>query len=341
MTYLVGTDEAGYGPNLGPLVISATLWEVPEGVRSQDLYGRLSEVIASSPPLKGTQLFSRKELRPLGSRQSGQEGAGKVVLADSKALYQSGHGLAALERGLLAALAVLGRRPTRWQEAWDALAPESGPARRAAAWYRGFDRPLPLDADPADVEPLADALRRGLAACGVRLIAIHSRAILEEEFNRLVHEEGSKATVLSRATLGLVARLIEPLDQGPIAVLCDKHGGRNRYADLLGQCFPEWFVGVHGENRQRSVYRFGPAERRIEFSFVSKGESHLSAALASMASKYLREAAMLALNDFWCGRVPGLMPTAGYPADARRFKSAISAAQRELGIEDDRLWRRR
>ena len=33
MTYLIGTDEAGYGPNLGPLVISATVWQVPDGVR--------------------------------------------------------------------------------------------------------------------------------------------------------------------------------------------------------------------------------------------------------------------------------------------------------------------
>jgi len=329
MTYLVGTDEAGYGPNLGPLVISATLWDVPQGVGSKDLYGRLSEVIASSSPQRGE------------GRQPGREGRRRVVLADSKALYQSGHGLAALERGLLAALAVLGRRPTRWEEAWDALAPESGPARRATPWYAGFDRPVPLDAPPADVEPLADALRQGLAACGVRLIAIRSRAIFEEEFNRLLHEEGSKGTVLSRATLGLVARLIEPLDHGPIAVLCDKHGGRNRYADLLGESFPGWFIGIHGEGRQQSVYRFGPAERQIEFSFVSKGESHLPAALASMASKYLRELAMLALNDFWCRHVPGLVPTAGYPADARRFKLAIGAAQQELRIEDDRLWRRR
>ena len=40
MPYLLGTDEAGYGPNLGPLVISASLWEVPEGVRGDDLYER-------------------------------------------------------------------------------------------------------------------------------------------------------------------------------------------------------------------------------------------------------------------------------------------------------------
>ena len=27
MTLVVGTDEAGYGPNLGPLVVAATAWE--------------------------------------------------------------------------------------------------------------------------------------------------------------------------------------------------------------------------------------------------------------------------------------------------------------------------
>ena len=46
MPFLLGTDEAGYGPNLGPLVISASLWEVPEGVRGDELYERLQTVIA-------------------------------------------------------------------------------------------------------------------------------------------------------------------------------------------------------------------------------------------------------------------------------------------------------
>ena len=46
MSFLLGTDEAGYGPNLGPLLISASVWEVPSGVRGDHLYQRLQTVIA-------------------------------------------------------------------------------------------------------------------------------------------------------------------------------------------------------------------------------------------------------------------------------------------------------
>ena len=31
MAILIGIDEAGYGPNYGPLVVAATAWHVPEG----------------------------------------------------------------------------------------------------------------------------------------------------------------------------------------------------------------------------------------------------------------------------------------------------------------------
>ena len=118
-----------------------------------------------------------------------------------------------------------------------------------------------------------------------------------------------------------------------------KHGGRNRYAGLLAEHFPEWLIEVHGEGRQRSVYRFGPRQRRVEICFQTKAESHLPTALASMASKYLRELAMRALNAFWCARVADLRPTAGYPQDAKRFKAAVAPVQAGLGIDDAVLWR--
>ena len=54
-----------------------------------------------------------------------------------------------------------------------------------------------------------------------------------------------------------------------------------------------------------------------------------------MTSKYLRELAMRAFNDFWCGRVPDLAPTAGYPGDARRFHAPPCAKRSlTLGIDD-------
>ena len=59
MGYLIGTDEAGYGPNLGPLVISATAWEAPDGVGGEDLFDRLGHVIAQKPESIGWETRKR------------------------------------------------------------------------------------------------------------------------------------------------------------------------------------------------------------------------------------------------------------------------------------------
>jgi hypothetical protein len=321
--YLIGADEAGYGPNLGPLVISATVWQVPDGTRGDDLYRLLGSCVVPSPG------------------RAAESGAASLVIGDSKRLYQPGGGLGHLERGLLAALALLDRHPTTWREAWDALSAESTDGPPAVPWYDGYDGPVPVDADPGQIPLLAQALREALGASSAALLELRSKTVFPEEFNRLVDYHGTKGAALSHTTLGLVAALVDPLPQGPISIVCDKHGGRNRYHGLLSEHFPDHFIEIRGESRARSVYRFGPEERRVEIRFQTKGESHLPTALASMASKYLRELAMRALNDFWCRRVEGLRPTAGYPQDAKRFKAEIAAVQAELGIDDRVLWRAR
>lgn len=321
MPYVVGTDEAGYGPNLGPLVISASVWEVPDGLRADDLYRVLEGVIAAHP----------------GAGQPG--GSGPIAIADSKSLYAPSRGIALLERGVLGALGVLGQAPRSWRATWRALAPRSASALDSLPWFAQYDSPIPLENSPAQVEQAAQTLRAGLASAGVRLVRLEGHAVFEAQFNQLVQAHASKGTVLSQATLALIDGLTADLRSGPILILCDKHGARNSYRWLLEQRFPDALIEVYGESRQESVYRFGPAERRLEIRFRAKAERCLPAALASMASKYLRELAMRALNAFWCARVPGLAPTAGYPADAKRFKRAIAAAQAELGIPDSLLWR--
>ena len=53
MPYLIGADEAGYGPNLGPLVVSASVWCVAEPTTGYDLYQRLKGVVCKSMPRGG------------------------------------------------------------------------------------------------------------------------------------------------------------------------------------------------------------------------------------------------------------------------------------------------
>ena len=56
-------------------------------------------------------------------------------------------------------------------------------------------------------------------------------------------------------------------------------------------------------------------------------------ALASIVSKYFRELFMIAVNDFWCARVPNLRRTAGYYQDGKRFLNDISGAVDQAAVD--------
>jgi hypothetical protein len=60
-----------------------------------------------------------------------------------------------------------------------------------------------------------------------------------------------------------------------------------------------------------------------------------------MVSKYLRELAMKAFNEFWITRCDGLRPTAGYSVDAQRWIAEVEAARKLSGIEHEQLWRQK
>ncbi len=325
MFLLIGTDEAGYGPNLGPLVVSASVWRVAGSPKEQRLYERVSAVVC---------------------REGADAHSQRVAWADSKALYSPGQGLSVLERGVLAALELVNLGPTDWRGLWRSLDAASANRLDALPWHLDFNRPLPLAEQPADRDGLVPAIRDGLAAGGARLVALRSRAVFPEQFNGLADQHGNKAELLSRLTLELVAELLAEftaaaLDVIPVRIICDKHGGRSRYAALLQRQFDDHFIEVRREDATESHYAWGPAQARTEIRFRMQGEDFLPVALASMASKYLREAAMLAFNGFWCARVKELRPTAGYPTDARRFKQQIEPLQRELGLADNLVWRTR
>ncbi len=319
MTLLIGIDEAGYGPNLGPLVVGATAWRDSGvgGQRSGDLYGRLAGFVSLKPA------------------------DGWLAIADSKVLYKPGGGLRQLERGVLTARAVVdGKATTRWQELFEAA--DTAGHRHELPWYADYDCPLPVNATAEEIAELQTRFSDGCEAAGVRLLDMRARVVFPREFNDLTDRYGTKGAALSHISIGLLKDLLDRAStSGPTYIVFDKHGGRNRYAALLEHHFPDQPIEMLDESRAASHYQWGPPASRVHVTFRTRGEEELPTALASMTAKYHRELAMRAFNAYWAVKVDGLRPTAGYPLDAKRFKAEIGAKQQELEIEDRDLWRNR
>jgi ribonuclease HII len=309
MTLIVGTDEAGYGPNLGPLVVAATAW-------------RVAATAADAPAA-------------LAAASDAATRAAGPLWGDSKLVYRGGGGFAALERGALVGIAVgTDGLPGSWDDFAQAThMGESGAA--VDADRRGALR-LPLEAEPDDCRRLAATVAAGLAAAGVTLVAVRCRVIQPAAFNRLLDGGLNKSDILSQATLELAAGLVA--NAAPTLVWCDRHGGRRRYAGLLTRHFAAPLVRVVEETAATSAYEIPAGDCRVEFTVG--GEARTPVALASMTAKYVRELAMRAFNAHWSAVAPGIAPTAGYPVDAARWRREATAAVTQAGIPWDQLWRR-
>lgn len=306
MTLVVGTDEAGYGPNLGPLVVAATVWEA-----AADAAGVEAAFAAAATGIDD-------------------------LWGDSKRIFRGGGGFAALERGALAGLAASGGPvPQGWADLLTAVAAAAGEPAEWAEAARAM--PVPRENDLAACAAAAARASSALASAGLRLVAVRCRLVQPHEFNGLLAAGLNKSDILSRATLDLAAPLVKAA-AGESVVWCDRHGGRQRYAPLVSRAFTTTLVQVVAETPAWSAYRLPESDCRIEFSV--RGESRLPVALASMTAKYVRELSMAAFNTWWGGRCPGLEPTAGYPVDAARWRRDADAAVRAAGLGWDDLWRR-
>jgi len=324
MTLVIGTDEAGYGPNLGPLVVAATAWEVAADATAAEAAVLTAVAEAAAP------------------------------WGDSKRIYRGGEGFPALETGALAGLAIAAGMSasscfSTCPSSWAMLAAQSGldmtaTACEAAAVLDGLA--IPVAADPASIGVAATRIAARLAARGVRLVAVRCRAISPGEFNAQLDAGLNKSDILSAATLDLAAGLLTAGVAAPFGdtlVWCDRHGGRKRYAAAVARHFTDGaaagpLVQMLEETPARSEYLV--PDRRCRVEFCVGGEARAPVALASMVAKYLRELMMLAFNRFWSARVPGLAPTAGYPLDARRWWDAAAAAIEAAGLPRDAIWRR-
>ena len=318
MPWVIGIDEAGYGPNLGPLVQAAVALHLP------------ADDPAGWNTLKGVV------------RRCGEKKDGRLLIDDSKKVYARG-GFEALELG------VLTLAPISWSV--EELVRKAGlPACCAElageAWYDPTESlPITTPPDTLLTELTHPSERATEQTIRVRIGPMKASIVPAPRFNHIVDESNSKGTVLA---LGLVDLLTETAssfpraDGDPLVFLCDKQGGRNFYAAMIQQAFPDGWVVIEKESADESRYRVEQLDRPVSVTFRPRADGDsVSVALASMLCKYLREVCMRQFNRFWAAHVPGILPTAGYPVDAKRFYAEIRPAMTKLGLTDDQVWRKK
>jgi ribonuclease HII len=324
MPWIIGIDEAGYGPNLGPLVMTSVACRLPEELTETNLWRVLKEVVR---------------------RQDDSEDD-RLVVDDSKLVYSPATGLVGLETAVWSILISAQSEPLATLKGYvDRACPSSSDDLLEEPWFTGTTS-VPFAQKRAAYQ---DPIARFAKVCqnyDIRFGPIHSVVICPPRFNQLLDHWDSKGAILGHGLSELLLKGLTPSAQDeeeePIDFVIDKHGGRNCYYAMLQEAMGERMVVVHEETFNQSRYSICRCGEPIRFTIQPRADSeHFCVALASMASKYLRELLMVEFNQFWRNHLPDLAPTAGYPGDSRRFYNEIRPVAKRLGIPRAALWRRR
>lgn len=299
---IVGVDEAGYGPLLGPLVVAAVALRVPDPAACP--WQLLGDEVTDTPRARDPRL----------------------AVADSKLVFRGRNAAAfgRLELSVLAFLQAAGMTASSLDELLGAVAPTLAEGSLAGPWYRTDGLGVPLVAPANAVADSAGRLATVMHGAGVEIATMRCDVIGEDRYNAAVTAVGNKAELLFEAASGLLGAVRTAATR---RIVVDRQGGRSHYAEQLRRAFPESFVWIAAEGSTSSGYRLSDALGDCDLSFeVGADRRHFAVALASMTAKYVRELCMERFNRYWAARVPGIVPTAGYWSDGRRFLADLAAA---------------
>ena len=297
MAVLVGIDEAGFGPILGPLVVSSSAFSVPHHFLTADLWQILNKSVAKR----------RKHF------------AGRLLIVDSKKAYNRREGIKHLERTVLAAFRCLDKTPATLVELLMLLCPDCVERLETYPWYKAIAR-YSTSTGIADIAIASAVLKDDLASNGMELLTLKSSCLDVAYYNTMVSAVKNKASVLFTATSRLVKSAYDNFGDDDLQIIIDRQGGRVRYRKMLQRMFPDMKLRILKEDPKASSYELEADGRRMRLHFlVGADERLLPVSLASMVSKYLRELLVGNINSYFAGFHTALRPTAGYWKDGLRF----------------------
>ncbi|MBC8377735.1 MAG: hypothetical protein H8E62_01030 [Planctomycetes bacterium] len=322
MAILVGIDEAGYGPLLGPLVVSSAVFRMGDELLRADLWDVLQKAV--SPQKRGS--------------------AGRVLITDSKKAYSRSSGIKHLRRTVHACLGATCDRQDQpihtAAQLIQELCPDCAGRITEYPWYNALNEHI-LEQQPDEIQIASGVLKRTMAENDIHLVGIHSKCLDVAFYNNRVAAVKNKSRVLFTALCSLILDVINTTPANDmIQIIVDRQGGRVNYQQELLRMFPGFSLSVIRQDEKMSSYELITSNRTIRVHFCVKADSkYLPVCLASMASKYLREVLMESLNNFFSQRCKELKPTAGYWQDGQRFIKDIESTIPSLSINYERLVR--
>jgi len=309
MVILTGIDEAGFGPLLGPLVVSSSTFSLPHNLLTSDLWQILRKSIS----------YGRKGL------------AGRLLITDSKKAYSKSIGIKHL----------LGKEPATLTELLNLLAPSCLERLSVYPWYENI-KEHSLSIDNADKEIASGVLADDLNSNGIELLDLKSCCLDVAYYNKMVAAVKNKANVLFSATCSLIKSAYDNFGGDDLQIIVDRQGGRVHYRKSLQRMFGDMKLKILRESPATSSYELRSGNKVIRIHFVVGADRRfLPVSLASMVSKYLRELLISNLNRYFVGFNADLKPTAGYWKDGLRFIEEIKTNLPHVQFDSEQLIRSR
>lgn len=334
---VAGIDEAGYGPLLGPLVVGCCAFQIDDADDGPAIDTGGGTAVADATRTLPC-VWSR--LKKHVSRNRSKTGR-KIHINDSKLVYSPSNGLKELERSVLAVMAASGDWPASLDSLIARVAPHAVKELAEHPWYAPLDgEAFPCDQDGLPIKLFAKSLAADMSAKRTQCVHLAARIVSERPYNRMLAATRNKASVLFTQAAIHLDYLLRTYGEQDLFVFCDRQGGRSSYGHLLRTTFEDWSLEIVEEVDGRSEYQLHRNGHKVQILFAEKAEAQcLPVAMASMVSKYCREALMRRFNAWWRQHEPKVESTAGYYNDGLRFLNDIAGARQRLRVRDEDLVR--